>query len=62
MNVIDTSMHPGGAEINKFYTRWRDQFEQGFGIEQEPIIRENQREEEERKMMQTLITTQPRIV
>ena len=31
-------MHPGRADVNKFYTRRRAQNEREFGIDQEPIM------------------------
>ncbi len=59
-------MHPR-AEIHRFYMCRRAQLEQGFGIDQEPIMAEEQvggtgnQNDEEREMVQTLFTTQPRI-
>ncbi|XP_059075327.1 uncharacterized protein LOC131875270 [Cryptomeria japonica] len=61
-------MHSGRADINRYYTRRRAQYEREFGIEQNPVMAEEQvgdrrnQDEEEREMMRTLITTQPRIV
>ena len=56
------------AEIHRFYTRRRAQLEQGFGIDQEPIMAEElvgstgNQNDEEREMVRTLITTHPKIV
>ena len=59
-------MHPR-AEIHRFYTCRRAQLEQGFGIDQEPIMVEEHvvgtgnQDNEEREMVGTLFTTQPKI-
>ncbi|XP_059068173.1 uncharacterized protein LOC131858745 [Cryptomeria japonica] len=61
------SMHSGRADINRYYTHRRAQYEREFGIEQDPVMAEEQvggkrnQDEEEGEMMRTLITTQPRI-
>ena len=61
-------MHMGRADVNIFYTRRRAQNEREFGIDQEPIMAEEQvrsrgnQDDEEREMVRTLITTQPRII
>lgn len=62
-------MHPGREEIHRYYTRRVAQQECEIGIEQVPSMadeqggaRQNRIEDEEREMMRTLITTQPRIV
>ena len=54
------------AKIHRFYTHRRAQLEQGFGIDQEPIMAEHMggtgnQDDEEREMVRTLFTTQPRI-
>ena len=60
-------MNPRRADVNKYYTCRRVQDEREFGIDQEPIMEDEQvggtgnQDDEEREMVRTLFTTQPRI-